>query len=135
MNIYRKRLFPGLSGQEVTNLILTMNGYNPDEFPPIEQMDVKGLGPKYVYNEINRCVDEVNGATKVYAGIGADIPIGKGWGDKPYQSNPEQLNGAIKKAFDSGAKGTLLSREYEEISLNSLSVYGQALNSHKATEK
>jgi hypothetical protein len=135
MNIYRKRLFPGLSGQEVTNLILTMNGYNPDEFPHFEQMDVRGLGPKYVYNEINRCVNEVNGATKVYAGIGADIPIGKGWGDKPYQSDPEQLDGAIKKAFDAGAKGTLLSREYEEISLSSLATYGQVFNREKATEK
>jgi hypothetical protein len=53
--------------------------------------------------------------------------MGQGWGNQPFQSDPGQLEEAVYKAFQAGASGVVASSEYEEITLDSLEVYGKAL--------
>ena len=130
LGIHMNRLFKGVPESEISDLFFNMFNYNPDDFPAYKNMVKRGLGPKYVYQEIRRCVEDVNGKSNVYAGIGMDIPIGSGWGNKPYSSDQKQLEMAVRKAYEAGASGVVASREYEEISLKSLETFGNAVKSY-----
>ena len=87
----------------------------------------KGLSPRYVYRETKRAVAGVKGEAAVYAGIGLDIPKGGGWGMDKWQSDPQEVYQATKLAFEAGGQGVVASREYEEITLDSLRAMGRAV--------
>jgi hypothetical protein len=77
-----------------------------------------------VYRETRRCVQEVAGHAKIYSGIGIDIP---GYG-ATFSSNPEGVYEATRKAFEAGAAGVLISREYDEMRLPNLRAVGRAMS-------
>ena len=83
----------------------------------------KGLSPDYVYRETKRCVDAVEGRVPVYAGLGFDIP----WQQDNFPSDPKVVYQATVKAFEAGAKGLVVSREYDEMRLDNLRAVGKAL--------
>jgi hypothetical protein len=76
-----------------------------------------------VYRETRRVVEDVAGRAKVYAGIGIDIPGNGG----TFASNPEGVYQATRKAFEAGAEGVLISREYDEMRLPNLQAVGRAM--------
>ena len=130
VDTYQRALFNEFKKSDVLLVLYRLYGYNPQEFPAYEELQ-DGMDGNYVYRETKRCYDEADGKAKVYAGIGMDIPKGKNWGEKFHYSNPAKLRGAVYKAFEAGAAGIVASREYEEISLKSLKVFGKAVEEVK----
>jgi hypothetical protein len=124
-----QRINKELSMEQALELFYARFGHDPKKMPNLEQLDELGLGPEYVFNETKRCVRGVAGKAKVYAGIGIDVP----WhlpdgGMRANPSPPERTYEAVQKAFEAGADGILISREYNEMRLESLSAVGKALD-------
>ncbi len=121
----RKTLLRELSNAQALDLFYTLKGYDKQVEPKLADLDRIGLGPDYVYRETKRCVDAVAGKAKIYSGIGVDIPAG----NKTFSSNPDGVYEAVRKAFEAGASGVLISREYDEMRLPNLRAVGRAVQS------
>jgi hypothetical protein len=119
----RRTIFKELSDQQALDLFYTLKGYDEKVEPKLEDLEKRGLGPDYVFRETRRCVHAVAGKAKIYAGIGIDIP-GNG---ATFPSNPEGVYEATLKAFQAGAAGVLISREYDEMRLPNLRAVGRAI--------
>jgi hypothetical protein len=65
-------------------------------------------------------VASANGKTKIYAGVGFDVP------GSP-RDTPESVYQATRKALEAGASGVVASREYEEMRLENLEAFGRAV--------
>ena len=72
-----------------------------------------------MFRETKHSVASANGKTKIYTGIGFDVP-----GSPP--DDPETVYKATVRAFDAGADGIVVSREYEEMKLAHLRAVGRA---------
>jgi hypothetical protein len=129
LNRVRSTILKELSDRQALDLFYTLKGYDAGAEPRLEELDQKGLGPDYVYRETRRVVAEVAGRAKVYAGIGIDIPGAGG----TFASNPEGVYQATRKAFDAGAAGVLVSREYDEMRLPNLRAVGRAMREVKSS--
>ena len=119
----RRTIFKELSDGQALDLFYTLKGYDQKAEPRLEELDQRGLGPDYVYRETRRVVQDVAGRAKVYAGVGIDIPGNGG----TFASNPEGVYQATRKAFEAGAAGVLVSREYDEMRLPNLRAVGRAM--------
>lgn len=95
-------------------------GYDKTKEPTLDQLAKKGFSSDYVYREIKHCVASANGKTKIYAGVGFDVP-----GAPP--DDAETVYQATRKAFDGGASGVVASREYEEMQVEHLKAFGRAV--------
>jgi hypothetical protein len=76
--------------------------------------------PEYVYAETKRSVESAQGKTKIYPGIGFNLPGGG-------PDDPEAIYQCVMKAFDAGAAGIVVSREYEELTVPNLKAVGRAV--------
>jgi hypothetical protein len=76
--------------------------------------------PDYVYRETRHSVLSAEGKTKIYPGIGFNVP-----GGAPEQ--PETVYQAVIKAYAAGADGIVASREYEEMTVPNLRAVGRAV--------
>ncbi|MEZ4865499.1 MAG: hypothetical protein R3C14_29585 [Caldilineaceae bacterium] len=112
-----------LSEEQILGLIYAFMGYDPQQEPTYDQLPTRGLSPNYVYRETKRCVDAVAGKVPVYAGVGFDIP----WEKEHFPSDPATVYQATLKAFEAGAKGLVVSREYDEMRLENLRAVGRAV--------
>jgi len=77
-------------------------------FAKLEGLATKGFSPDHVDRETKRSVASTEEKTKIYSGIGFDVPRGN-------------LN-----AFEAGAGGIVVSREYEEMRVPNLKAVGRA---------
>ncbi len=130
IDAWKKRSFRDFSETNALEQFYDMMGYSPAARVSLDRLEVEGMGPAYVYDEILRCVKGVNGKSEVVAGIGIDVPW-HGGGQQPFHSNPERLQQAIFKAVEAGATGILASREYDEIRYSSLRAFGNAIRQLK----
>ena len=123
-----QRIDKELSMEQALALFYARFGHDPSKMPSLETLNEEGMGPEYVYNETRRCVKGVQGKARVYSGIGVDVPwhLPEG-GMKANLSDQDKLFQAVLKAFEAGADGILISREYNEMRLESLSTIGRAL--------
>ncbi len=119
----RRTLLRELSDEQSLDLFYTLKGYDKNVEPKLSELDERGLGPDYVYRETRRCVQVVDGKCKIYSGIGIDIP----GNNRTFASNPEGVYEAVRRAFEAGASGVLISREYDEMRLPNLRAVGRAL--------
>jgi len=94
-------------------------GYDRTKEPTLDELAKKGFSPDYVYREVRRSVASANGKTKIYAGIGFDVP------GSP-RDDPDTVYQATRKAIEAGASGVVASREYEEMKLEHLRAFGRA---------
>lgn len=124
----RKHVLRELTEEQGLHLYYSIFGYDPRVEPSAENLAAEGLSPDYVYRETKRAVDRVEGKSAVYAGIGLDIPKGGGWGTDQWQSDPEDVYLATRKTFEARGQGVVASREYEEITLDSLRAMGRAID-------
>lgn len=76
--------------------------------------------PDYVYRETRRSVLSAEGKTKIYPGIGFNVPGGS-------PEEPETIYQAVMKAYEAGANGIVASREYEEMTVPNLRAVGRAV--------
>jgi hypothetical protein len=112
-----------LSLEESLDLYYDLFGYDKKAEPKVDELDKKGLSPEYVFRETKRSVASAAGKTKIYTGIGFDVP----WGANTFKGDPEDVYRAVHKSFEAGASGIVVSREYEEMRVPNLRAVGRAM--------
>lgn len=123
----QQRILKQLSLEQSLELFYAVFGHDPDQMPTLDRLDADGLGPAYVYREIDRCRQIIGDKAKLYAGIGIDVPWYIPGGMEPRPSDPDLLKKSVVRAFEAGADGVLASREYNEMRLSSLVAFGQGV--------
>jgi hypothetical protein len=98
-------------------------GYDKAVEPALDDLPTTGMSPEYVFREISRCVQATKGTLPVYAGVGFDVPTD----GNPMRSDPERVYQATYRSFEAGAKGLIVSREYDEMRLENLEAVGRAV--------
>ncbi len=119
---WKQNTLAELSEPQILDLIYAVMGYDRDVEPALDELMTKGLSPDYVYRETRRCVEAVAGRIPVYPGLGFDIP----WQQDNFPSDPRTVYDAAVKAFEAGARGLIVSREYDEMRLENLRAVGRA---------
>ena len=94
-------------------------GYDKRVEPSLSELGRRGLTPDYVLRETRRSVASANGKTKIYTGVGFDVP------GSP-RDDPDTIYQATVNAFAAGAHGIVVSREYEEMKIEHLRAVGRA---------
>jgi hypothetical protein len=123
----RDHVLGELTTEQSLDLYYAFFGYDPEVEAGAENLAERGLSPEYVYRETRRAAAGVQGGAAIYAGIGMDIPKGGGWGTQKWKSDPDDVYLATRRTFEAGGKGVVASREYEEITLDSLRAMGKAV--------
>lgn len=119
----QKTILGELSLGQSLDLYYEVFGYDKNLEPSLDQLDKTGFSPDYVYRETKRSVASAAGKTKIYTGVGFDVP----WGSTHVAADPEKVYQAVHKAFEGGASGIVVSREYEEMRVPNLKAVGRAM--------
>ncbi|WP_274649040.1 hypothetical protein [Paenibacillus humicola] len=98
-------------------------GLDKNKEPKLDEMDTNGFTEDYVYRLTKRIVTDVGGKVPVYPGIGFDVL----WNADHFPANPDTIYKAVHRAFEAGAGGIVLSREYAEMRLPNLKAAGRAV--------
>jgi len=114
-----------LHGSKTLDLNYDLFGYDKKFEPRLENLDTAGFSPDYVYRETRRSIASAEGKTKIYPGIGFDVP----WNSTHVAADPEKVYECVRKAFEAGADGIVVSREYEEMRVPNLRGVGRAMRS------
>jgi hypothetical protein len=117
---FQRTVLGELSLDQSLDLYYALFGYDRNVEPKVQDLAAKGFSPDYVYRETRRSVASANGKTKIYSGVGFDVP-----GSPP--DNPETIYQATLKAWEAGAGGIVVSREYEEMRVPNLKAVGRAV--------
>jgi hypothetical protein len=104
------------------NALATILGLN-DYLAPRGEAAMAGFKPEYVRDWTANLIADTGGRSKVYPGIG----VGVGDGGKSKAITPEEVSAATHAAFDGGAHGVLISRNYSEAELAGLAAVGDVL--------
>jgi len=120
---FQKTILGELSLEQSLDLYYTLFGYDKKAEPKLDQLATKGFSPDYVFRETKRSVASTEGKTRIYSGIGFDVP----WGYSHIDADPEQVYESVLKAFEAGAGGIVVSREYEEMRVPNLRAVGRAM--------
>lgn len=147
INTVHSTIWGDLPADLALDVYYKLLGYNEDA--PFSKLAATGLSSDYVYRETKRAIADVQAANlpiaglssdyiapegqrnvagvpkeiAIYPGIDIDIPTGKG----EKKTQPSDVRGAVKAAFNAGAPGIILSRKYSEMKLVNLSAAGEAL--------
>jgi hypothetical protein len=105
---------------EALNLHYALFGYDKTIEANATDATAKAGSPDYVYRETKRSVASAEGRTKIYPGIGFNVPGGP-------PEEPEMIYQAVTRAYDAGADGIVASREYEEMTVPNLRAVGRAV--------
>jgi hypothetical protein len=117
---FQRTILSELTLEQSLGLYYAVFGYDPAVEPKLDELRTRGFSPDYVYRETKRSVASANGKTKIYSGIGFNVP-----GSPP--EDPERIYTATLKAFEAGARGIVVSREYEEMQVPNLRAVGRAV--------
>jgi hypothetical protein len=118
-----------ISLRQSLELFYALRGYDAKLQPKLSELTARGMDPEYVRIETKRIVDIVQGKCAVVPGIGVDVPDTSAGAPNGGKRTTDQaaLRSAITNAFSAGASGILISREYDEMRLESLRTVGQTL--------
>jgi hypothetical protein len=117
---FQKTILGELSLASSLHLYYDLFGYDKAAEPTLGDLGRRGFSPEYVYRETRHSVASANGKTKIYTGIGFDVPGSPA-------DNPETVYQVTRKAFEAGANGIVVSREYEEMKMAHLDAVGRAV--------
>jgi hypothetical protein len=109
-----------LTPQEALDLHYDLFGYDKNLSAKVNEPTPKGGSPEYVYRETKHSVASAEGKTKIYPGIGFNVPGGE-------PDDPETIYQTVTKAYEAGASGIVASREYEEMTVPNLRAVGRAV--------
>lgn len=98
-------------------------GLDKNTEPKLDEMDTTGFTEDYVYRLTKRLVTDVGGKVPIYPGIGFDIL----WNSDNFPAKPDAVYKAVHKAFEAGAGGIVLSRDYSEMRMANIQAVGRAL--------
>lgn len=118
------------SPERSLGLLYDLMGYDHETEPALDDLPTTGMSPEYVYREVRRCVEATAGVVPVYAGVGFDVPTD----GNPMRSDPDRVYRATYRAFEAGAKGLIVSREYDEMRIENLEAVGRAVRDAAAAE-
>ena len=121
---YRDILFGDANENDACRMYLSMLGYDPDKQPSIATQRAQHplhFDPEYVYTETRRVVRNLAGTAKVWARIGFDHP---GYDSR---EGPEEVREAVNLAWDAGADGFFVGREWDELAEENIIAFGEAL--------
>ena len=90
---------------------------------PYETLNTSGLTPDYLAREVKRARASTGPAVKLYPGVDIDVPTKLT--DK--RTKPDDVRRSVHAAFDAGADGVVLAREYVEMWLANLFAAGETL--------
>ncbi|MBC7235859.1 MAG: hypothetical protein H5T69_08455, partial [Chloroflexi bacterium] len=122
------RILRELSEKQILHFLYAALGWDPALEPDLDELMERGLSPDFVYRETRRAVQAVEGQIPIYPGLGFDIP----WDGNYFPSEPETVYQATLKAFEAGASGLIVSREYDEMRLDNLRAVGRAVRDAEA---
>ena len=122
-----KTVLRGVPPEHALDLYYDFAGLDRAKEPRLGEMMARGFSPDYVYRETKRFVDGVAGRAAVYPGVGLDIPWHSPAGPKRFPSDPESNYLATLKAFEAGADGVIVCREYQEMRVPNLRAVGRAV--------
>lgn len=117
---FKQTFLAEVSLENALELYYELFGYDRNVEPSLDELSKKGFSPDYVFREVRRSVASANGKTKIYAGVGFDVP------GSP-RDDPENVYLATRKSFEAGAAGVVASREYEEMKVENLKAFGRAV--------
>jgi hypothetical protein len=120
---FQKTILGEIPLDQSLDLYYQLFGYDKTLEPTLDRLNTTGFSPDYVYRETKRCKASADNRTKIYAGIGFDVP----WGNNPIPADPEKVYECVRKAFAAGADGIVVSREYEEMRVPNLKAVGRAM--------
>jgi hypothetical protein len=115
----RKTFFGELSEELVLGLYYAALGLDSAKEPTWDELPRRGFTTDWTYREVARCVAAAKGRAKVYSGVGLDVT--------GMRSKPEEVYDAVRRSYDAGADGLLISREYNEMHVPNLKAVGKAL--------
>ncbi len=122
VNGARNSVFGDLPPELTLDVLYRQLNYHHEA--PYEQLAATGLSAGYVENETRRVVDAVTGhPVQIWPGIDIDVPVDAG----EEHCTPESVARAVKAAFQGGAQGVILSRNYTEMKPENLSGAGGSL--------
>lgn len=121
---FQRTILGELTLQQSLDLYYALFGLDKNREPALDQLATTGFSPDYVYRETRRSKASAEGKTKIYPGIGFDAP----WGNNTIPGNPDTIYQCVMKAFEGGADGIVVSREYEEMRVPDLKAVGRAMN-------
>lgn len=124
---YGRHFMRELPPEHILAFYYAIAGHDPKVEPPFDQLAEAGLSPEYVFRETKRAVAGVKGKSAIYSGIAIDIPKGANWGTDAWPSDPDEIYRCVRRAFDAGASGIVICREYEEMREASLGAIGKAV--------
>jgi hypothetical protein len=117
----RESVFGDLSAEATLEVLYQELNYSE---APYDKLAATGLSADYVERETRRAVDAVAGhPVQIWPGVDIDVPVSAGEG----RCTPESVGRAVKGAFNGGAQGIILSRNYVEMKPENLSGAGTAL--------
>jgi hypothetical protein len=108
---------------EQLDIFYAMLGYAE---APYDQVRAAGFSADYVRRETQRAVDGVAGSAtpvQIWPGIDIDVPVPAG----ASRCTPEGVKASVLAAFQGGASGVVLSRNYIEMDQTHLAGAGAAL--------
>jgi hypothetical protein len=117
---FQKSILGELSLETSLEVYYDLFGYDKRVEPSLTELGRRGFTPDYVLRETRRSVASAAGKTKIYTGIGFDVP-----GSPP--DDPATIQQATLNAFAAGAHGVVVSREYEEMKIENLRAVGRAV--------
>ncbi len=100
---------------------------------PLDKVRQTGLKNDFVYRETKRAMDGARGTkAMILPGIDVDIPVwqldmGKAPLSEAAQTTRADVKKIVTQAFQAGAPGIVISREYAEMKLDNLSGVGDAI--------
>jgi hypothetical protein len=109
---------------ELFDLHYDLLGYDRAKEPSAAEAAQRGFSPDYVYRETKHSVASAEGKIKIYPGVACNVPGGPA-------DDPDTVYQAVLKAYEAGASGIVVSREYEEITVPNLKAIGRAIRDLK----
>lgn len=122
---FKRTFLSEVSLETSLELYYDLFGYDATKEPSLDELSRKGFSPDYVFREVRRSVASANGKTRIYAGVGFDVP------GSP-RDEPETVYQATRRALEAGAAGVVASREYEEMRVENLRAFGRAVRESPA---
>ena len=113
-------VFHDAKPEDFLALLYHVMGYQGASY---EALPTAGLPADYVARETRRAIAGVDRKVKIYPGIDIDVPTKRS--DK--RTTPDDVRQSTRAAFEAGADGVVLSREYVEMWLANLSAAGDTL--------
>jgi hypothetical protein len=117
---FKRTVLGELSLEQSLDLYYTLFNYDKSAEPKLAELGRKGFSAEYVFRETQHSVASANGKTKIYSGVGFDVP------GSP-RDDEETVYQTVMKSFAAGAGGVVLSREYEEMRVPNLKAAGRAV--------